>query len=258
MTDKKENFPAFSPLQVRRREVDIVGQFFCKQTQTDTKKKSFAAFVAVILMAIILAAVSVAAEIPDNATYQKAMLALVNRQFPEAVDSFAKLLTNNPALGDTIALPYAEALLGLADTLRKKDPEQAISLFRKALQLDPQSVRAHFQLGLALTGQKNYAAAIESYQKAIALNPQFPDTFFNLGFIYAVSKDFAKAEEMYTQTVALHPDYLDEALFNLALVQSKQNKKEQSLANLNRALAVNPKNQAAQNYLKQLQGVSEQ
>ena len=258
MPDKKETFPTCTMHQVRRREFAIVGQPFSQQTQTVTKKKFLGALVAVMLMAIILVAVSLAAEIPDNATYQKAMLALINRQFPEAVDSFAKLLASNPAMSDTIALPYAEALLGLADTTSKKDPKQAISQFRKALQLDPYSVRAHFQLGLLLTGQKDYASAIESYQKAITLNPQFPDTFFNLGFIYAVSKDFARAEEMYTKTVALNPDYLDEALFNLALVQSKQNKKEQSLANLNKALVVNPKNKAAQNYLKQLQGASEQ
>ena len=64
---------------------------------------------------------------------------------------------------------------------------------------------------------------------------------------------------MYTRTVALNPDYLDEALFNLALAQSKQqDKKEQSLANLKKSLSVNPNNRAAQNYLKQLQGGSEE
>ncbi len=258
MPDKKDDFPACSLDQFRRTDVDIVGKPFCEYILTVTMKKSIVALLVVILLARIFLAVSSAAEITDNAAYQKAMLALINRQFPEAVESFATLLTDNPTLADTIALPYAEALLGLADSIRKKDPNQAISLFRRALELDPQSVRAHFQLGLVLTGQKDYAAAIESYQKAIALNPEFPDTFFNLGFIYAVSRDFARAEEMYAQTVALNPDYLDEALFNLALVQSKQNKKEQSLANLNKALAVNPQNQAARDYLKQLQGASAQ
>lgn len=258
MPEKKKKFPACLQHYVWQKEVVSVGQLLCAHTQSVTKKKFFAAFTAAVLLAFILVAVSAAVETPDDAAYQKAMLALINRQFPEAINSFAQLSTGNPALNDKIALPYAEALLGLADALRKKDPQQAISLFRKALQLNPQSVRAHFQLGLVLTRQKAYAAAIENYQKAIALNPQFPDTYFNLGFIYAVSRDFAKAEEMYTQTVALNPDYLDEALFNLALVQSKQNKKEQSMANLNKALVVNPENQAAQNYLNQLQGASEQ
>jgi len=194
------------------------------------------------------------AETSVDVLYQKGMYALISRQFQEAINSFAELQTSNPEIRDKIDLPYAEAVLGLGDILRKSNPQQAITLFKKATQLDPRSVRAHFQLGMALTGQKEYAAAIASYQKGIELNPQFPDIFFNLGFLYAVSKNYAGAVEMYTRTVALHPDYLDEALFNLALAQNKQGQKEQSLSNLKKALSVNPNNRAAQNYLKQLQG----
>lgn len=190
--------------------------------------------------------------------YQKGMSALIDRQFQEAINSFAELETSNPEMRDKIDLPYAEALLGLGDNLRKSDPQQSITLFKKATQLDPHSFRAHFRLAMALTGQKDYAAAIVSYQRAITLNPQFPDTFFNLGFVYAASKNYAAAEEMYARTVALEPVYLDEALFNLALTQSKLGKKEQSIANLKKALSVNPDNQAAQKYLQQLQGGSKE
>lgn len=226
----------------------------------DKKVKTplFAALTPVILLAITLLVFSAAAETPSDETYQKAMLALINRQFPVAIDSFTRILKSDPGMSDKIALPYAEALLGQADNLRKTDPQQAITLLKRALQLDPRSLRAHFQLGLVLTAQKNYPAAIEIYQKALALNPQFADTFFNLGFVYAVSKNYIKAEEMYTRTVVLKPNYLDEALFNLALVQSKQGKKKQSLANLKKALKVNPKNQSIEKYLKNFQGVSEE
>lgn len=198
------------------------------------------------------------AEPSGDELYQKGMSALIDRQFQEAINSFAELETSNPEMRDKIDLPYAEALLGLGDNLRKSDPQQSITLFKKATQLDPYSFRAHFRLAMALTGQKDYAAAIVSYQKVIALNPQFPDTFFNLGFVYAASKNYAAAEEMYARTVALGPVYLDEALFNLALAQSKQGEKEQSIANLKKALSVNPDNQAAQKYLQQLQGGSEE
>lgn len=198
------------------------------------------------------------AEAAGEELYQNGMYALINKQFQEAVDSFAKLQTNNPEMRDKIDLPYAEALLGLGDNLRKSDPQQSISLFKKATQLDPHSFRAHFLLAVALTGQKDYAAATVSYQRAIELNPQFPDTFFNLGFVYAASKNYAEAVEMYERTVALDPVYLDEALFNLALAQSKQGEKEQSMANLKKALSVNPDNPAAQKYLQQLQGDSEE
>ncbi|WP_459946158.1 tetratricopeptide repeat protein [Desulfocastanea catecholica] len=198
------------------------------------------------------------AETSGEELYQKGMFALIDRQYQEAVNSFAKLQTSNPEMRDKIDLPYAEALLGLGDNLRKSDPQQSIRLLKKATQLDPHSFRAHFQLAIALTGQKDYAAAIVSYQRAIEINPQSPDTFFNLGFVYAASKNYAGAVEMYTRTIALAPVYVDEALFNLALAQSKQGEKEQSIANLKKALSVNPDNQAAQKYLQQIQGSSEQ
>ncbi len=253
----KKEAPSTSLRNLNRpREATYPRQVSLEQPKTGTTRKYFFAFAAALLLVITLLTFAAGDETSGDETYQKAMIALINRQFPEAIVSFEKILTSNPGMSDKIALPYAEALIGLADNLHKTNPQQAIALFKKALQLDPRSVRAHFQLGLVLTAQKNYAAAIESYQKAIILNPDFPDTFFNLGFIYAVSKNFAKAEEMYGRTVELKPDYLDEALFNLALVQSKQNKKEQSLANLNRALTVNPKNQSVRNYLKKLQGGS--
>ncbi len=258
MQDQKEVTPAPSRNQSQPREGrGVVCQVAPKRIETSaTKKPLFALLTTGILLVLTLLVFSALAETPGDEVYQKGMLALINRQFPEAISSFANLLISNPEMRDKITLPYAEALLGLADNLRKKDPQEAISLFKKALLLDSRSVRGHFQLGLVLTGQKDYSTAIESYQKAIALNPEFPDTFFNLGFIYAISKNYAGAEEMYARTVALKPVYLDEALFNLALVQGKQDKKSQSIANLKKALAVNPKNKSVQNYLKKIEGVS--
>ena len=192
-------------------------------------------------------------ETPGTELYQQAMDALVAKQYEEAISLFEKLLTEGPGMEEKIALPYAEALLGQAENLRGTDAPQAIALFEKSIHFDPESEQAHFQLGTLFMEQKNYARAIESYENVIELNPEFADTFFNLGFIHAVSKDYARAEEMYSRVVELGPDYLDEALFNLALVQNKQGKKDESMANLERAVSINPENELAQNYLKKMQ-----
>lgn len=197
-------------------------------------------------------------EAPGTETYQKAMDALVDKRFDEAVTLFEELLALDPKLKEKIAPPYAEALLGQANKISESDPQQAISLFKKSIQLDPNGEQAHFQLGMVLMRQKNYAAAIESYEKVIEINPEFPDTFFNLGFIYALSKDYVRAEQMYARVVELKPKYLDEALFNLALVQSKLDKKDECLANLEKAVQINPNNQLAKNYLLKMKGVSKE
>ena len=99
---------------------------------------------------------------------------------------------------------------------------------------------------------KDSSKAIEAYQKVTELDPKFVDAYFNLGYIYGTKKNYSKAEQMYTQVVKLAPPYLDEALYNLSLVQEKQGKREQCMGNLERALQANPKNQMAQRFLDRL------
>ena len=50
-------------------------------------------------------------------------------------------------------------------------------------------------------------------------------------------------------TVQLNPPYLGKSLFNLAVVQQKLGKKEQSLANLEKAVAMMPQNEKAAAFL---------
>jgi tetratricopeptide (TPR) repeat protein len=195
-------------------------------------------------------------EAPGTQLYQQAMDALVAKQYEDAMVLFEKLLTEVPGMEEKIAIPYAEALLGQAENLRKTDTPRAIVLFEKSIHFDPESEQAHFQLGTLFMEQKDYAGAIESYENVIELNPEFADTFFNLGFIHAISKNYARAEGMYSRVVELAPDYLDEALFNLALTQNKQGKKDECMANLERAVSINPENELAQNYLKKMQEIS--
>jgi len=49
---------------------------------------------------------------------------------------------------------------------------------------------------------------------------------------------------------------LDKALFNLAVVQDKQGKRDASLQNLKKALKVNPNNQKARDLLERVTGTS--
>jgi serine/threonine protein kinase len=146
----------------------------------------------------------------------------------------------------------AKALQEQATGLTDKNPKEAKSLLLKAIQLDPTDVRGHFQLGLVYMKLKDYPRAIEAYQKAAELDPKSPDTFFNLGYLYAIRKDYLKSEEMYDRVVKLAPAYVDEAFFNLGMVQDKQGKRKESIENLEKAISVNPKNEMARKLLDKL------
>ena len=143
----------------------------------------------------------------------------------------------------------AVALQDKGAALSEKNPKEAQSLLLKSLELNPRSVRANFHLGLTYTNLNNLPKAVEYYRKTIQLDPRFADAYFNLGYIYAGQKNYPNAEQMYTETVRLAPPYLDEALFNLSVVQEKQGKKKEGLENLERALQINPRNEMAQKLL---------
>jgi tetratricopeptide (TPR) repeat protein len=176
-------------------------------------------------------------------------------QTPSTV-SPEKVTTDTPASKPAKARDIAgevKALMSQASAVVDTDPGKARALLLDAVKLDPTSVQAHFQLGLVYVKQKEYNKAIETYQKVAEMDPQFPDIYFNLGYVYAMSKDYPKAEEMYTRVVKLSPSYLDEALFNLGMVQKRQGKQEEALANFERALSVNPKNELAKRELNKSQ-----
>jgi len=151
------------------------------------------------------------------------------------------------------SLKRAKALESQAKEFLETNPQKAKTLLLEAIKLDPKSADGHFHLGLAYAKIKDYPKAIETYQKVVELDPQFPNIYFNLGYVYALSKDNAKAEEMYSKVVKLSPSYLDEALFNLAMVQVRQGKTKQSIENLKQALEVNPGNTMAKEYLNKLE-----
>jgi type II secretory pathway predicted ATPase ExeA/tetratricopeptide (TPR) repeat protein len=147
---------------------------------------------------------------------------------------------------------YAQALLGRAEQVMEASPQEAQALLEKATAADPANVQAHIALGHLYTRAKAYDRAIEQYQAALRLAPQSAEALYNLGFIYAADGDLVKAEEMFSQVVALKPDFLDKALFNLAVVQQKLGKRQESVASLEAAVAARPENEKAQAYLKAL------
>lgn len=150
----------------------------------------------------------------------------------------------------------AKALQNEAAELSGTQPEKAKNLLIESVNLDPANIQGHFQLGLVYMKLGDYPKAIETYNKVADLDPQFPDTFFNLGYIYAKKKDYPKAEEMYDRVVKLAPAYLDEALFNLGMVQERQGKRGPCIENLEQALKVNPNNDLAKKFLTKLKGKS--
>ena len=147
---------------------------------------------------------------------------------------------------------YARAFRGQASMLLEANPNVAERLLRKAVEADPHNSSAHFDLGKLYTKAQDYPRAIRAYQIVVDLNPLFPDALYNLGFVYATTNDYENAEKMFYRVTELKPLYLDKALFNLAMVQQKQGKRQECIESLGKSLIANPYNERAQEFLSLL------
>jgi type II secretory pathway predicted ATPase ExeA/tetratricopeptide (TPR) repeat protein len=148
---------------------------------------------------------------------------------------------------------FAEAIRRQAGLLSDPEEEEAERLLVRAVEFDPTNREAYSDLGRLHTKANRHTQAIQAYRKAAELDDRFADTFFNLGFLYAATADYASAEQMFLRVASLRPDYLDKALFNLAVVQSKQGKTQKCKKNLMQALAANPDNERARTLLRQIE-----
>jgi serine/threonine protein kinase len=173
------------------------------------------------------------------------------KRFAEASVLFEDILKTGP-LDDSVSRLYSEALVGQASEISVKEPEKAKALLLKAVKLVPGNAQGHYLLGRIYTQQKDFTSAMASYQTAVELDPQMPNAYFNLGYIYAVKNDNIKAEEMFSRVIEMSPPFLDEALYNLAIVQRKMGNIQGCVKNLEQAIIVNPENDRAKRLLQTL------
>jgi tetratricopeptide (TPR) repeat protein len=73
------------------------------------------------------------------------------------------------------------------------DVEYARTLLVKAVELDPKSEEAYLQLGILSMGKKDYQQSIDYFTKAIGGNPQLGDAHYRLGVAYQRIGSEAKA-----------------------------------------------------------------
>lgn len=188
----------------------------------------------------------------EHSSYEQAQEQINKGNLDQAIklleDAIAKTPADLPRLRDL----YSETLRSQADELSRRGEPGAERLLTKAVEADPTNKEAYFDMGKVYTKAKRYPEAVIAYRKAADLDDRSADTFFNLGYVYSASGDYSNAEKMFLRVVALRPPYVDKALFNLAAVQCKQQKRKQCVENLEEALAENPDNQRARTYLSQL------
>jgi tetratricopeptide (TPR) repeat protein len=133
--------------------------------------------------------------------------AIANRKdFAEAHESLAMTLEAQGKIKEAVAAyrtagqfykDKAEAArlqINLGNCLAKDGQLlEAEKEFRRAVELQPKLVDAHYSLGLALGQQGKGEAAIQSFRAAIAIQPDYAAAWGNLGFALQKEGEFAEA-----------------------------------------------------------------
>ena len=134
------------------------------------------------------------------------------------------------------------------DLMKKNRFPEAIAEWRKALDLDPDDGKAHFNLAYALSEGGDLAAAVAEYIKAAALTPNEPVVFANLALAQAQAGQVDDAIVNYRKALALNPaNPAVEA--DLGTVLARKGLTAEGLEHLEKAVAASPDSADARNKL---------
>jgi tetratricopeptide (TPR) repeat protein len=85
--------------------------------------------------------------------------------------------------------------------------KQSVNFMRSVAEILPDSSKAHFNLGTALTANGELTEAISSQRRALELKPDYADALFNLGNAYRQTGESKSAILSYRSALDLAPDY---------------------------------------------------
>ncbi len=204
--------------------------------------------------------------------YQRALQAVTDKKYEQAVSDFSLVILLNPTFTDPY-LQRAQSYIAL------KNYDAALVDLNHLIKLptlDPQvKGSAYTERGEMYRIQSNFEAAIADYSAAIQLSPDDPTSYFGRGVIYYVQNEYEKSFKDMTKLASITPDepnahyflgLLDNELKNYAdavkqfdtyinavpdnywayagraTAYSEQKQYQQALADLNQAIKINGQN----------------
>jgi protein O-mannosyl-transferase len=126
--------------------------------------------------------------------------------------------------------------------------EEGMADLQKALEIDPNDVFAHNDLGKAFLTMGRDTEAIAHLQKALDLNPKVAVVHNNLGDAFLHAGQLKQAVTQYQKALEIKPDYF-EAGNSLRLVLGQPEHENEAIAYYRDALEINSNNAEAHNNL---------
>lgn len=145
-----------------------------------------------------------------------------------AYAQFNAIFKDEPNL-NSLRFDYANLLADMS-----KD-DDAIIEFKKYAEFYPNDARVYKNMGIVYERKKDYQNAIANYEKALTLDTKDNDTKKSLASCYHYQKDYTNAIKYYDELLASNPDDID-VLTNKALALHASEKYEDAIALYNEIL----------------------
>jgi tetratricopeptide (TPR) repeat protein len=117
----------------------------------------------------------------------------------------------------------------------------AISAYRKAIELNPDSYDSYHSLGEALVKMNQLDEAVLVYRRAIELNPNFYKSYSQLGGVLVKQGQLDAALVYQQKAIELQPVLVGaEAYFNLGNIQIQLGRLEEGIVSYQKAIEINP------------------
>lgn len=130
------------------------------------------------------------------------------------------------------------------DQCRNGNFNKGVSLFNRALEIQPQNYYAYLNRGVAFRDLNNPEKAISDFKKCIELDPDNPEAYTQLGFLSSLRGDFKDAIRYYSKSIELDPkDY--HVYFYRGVTFSNINNHKNAISDLKKCIELEPYNPGA-------------
>lgn len=145
---------------------------------------------------------------------------------------------------------YFHAFMQLGIILSAMHNPMAVDYFNNAIQLNPNSIEAHYALAMFCQEHEEYNKAIEAYTNILTIDPKYKYAHYNLGYIHLVYlKVYDMAAKHFTDAINADPDYA-EAWYNRGYCYELLGDVQRARSDYQRALQIRV------NYQKAVEGMN--
>ncbi|MFW6019638.1 MAG: tetratricopeptide repeat protein [Bacteroidales bacterium] len=123
---------------------------------------------------------------------------------------------------------FYDAWIQLGLLAAKEGKSTAVDYYQNALDANPDSEEALYNLGMYYQENQQIEKAINTYNKLLDENPKNEKGYYNLGYIYLTQiGDYQKAEQNFRQALEINPSNIN-AVYNLGSALEQQEKYDQA------------------------------